>query len=72
MPGANTKLHSFGFIVLNYWVITSYSQELNAFMIIFIINVVYTVCLAANAKHTLWFLIFVKSYSGSVAVYVVD
>ena len=41
-------------------------------MIIFIINVVYTVCLAANAKNTLWFLIFVKSYSGSVAVYVVD
>ena len=28
--------------------------------------------LAANETHTLWFLIFVKSSSGSVAVYVVD
>ena len=28
--------------------------------------------LAANETHTLWFLIFVKSTSGSVAVYVVD
>ena len=27
---------------------------------------------AANETHTLWFLIFVKSTSGSVAVYVVD
>ena len=28
--------------------------------------------LAANETYTLWFLIFVKSSSGSVAVYVVD
>ena len=28
--------------------------------------------LAANENHTLWFLIFVESTSGSVAVYVVD
>ena len=28
--------------------------------------------LAANETHTWWFLIFVKSSSGSVAVYVVD
>ena len=28
--------------------------------------------LAANENRTLWFLIFVKSTSGSVAVYVVD
>ena len=28
--------------------------------------------LAANETHTLWFLIFVKSTGGSVAVYVVD
>ena len=27
---------------------------------------------AANETHTLWFLIFVKSTSGSVAVYAVD
>ena len=26
----------------------------------------------ANENHTLWFLIFVKSTGGSVAVYVVD
>ena len=29
------------------------------------------VILAANENHTLWFLIFVKSTSGSVVVYVV-
>ena len=28
--------------------------------------------LTANENHTLWFLIFVKSTGGSVAVYVVD
>ena len=28
--------------------------------------------LIANEKHTLWFLIFVKSTSGSVAHYVID
>ena len=28
--------------------------------------------LTANENHTLWFLIFVKRTSGSVAVYVVD
>ena len=28
--------------------------------------------LVANETHTLWFLIVVKSTSGSVAVYVVD
>ena len=28
--------------------------------------------LIANEKHTLWFLIFVKSTSGSVALYVID
>ena len=28
--------------------------------------------LTANENHTLWFLIFVKSTRGSVAVYVVD
>ena len=28
--------------------------------------------LAANETHTLWFLIFVKSTGGSIAVYVVD
>ena len=28
--------------------------------------------LAANETHTLWFLIFVKSAGGSVAVYVVE
>ena len=28
--------------------------------------------LAANETHTLWFLIFVKNTSASVAVYVVD
>ena len=27
---------------------------------------------AANETHTLWYLIFVKSRSGSVAAYVVD
>ena len=28
--------------------------------------------LNANENHTLWFLIFIKSTRGSVAVYVVD
>ena len=28
--------------------------------------------LAANETHTLWFLIFVKSTGGSVALYVID
>ena len=36
-------------------------------------NTGYTVGrLTANENHALWFLIFVKSFGGSVAVYVVD
>ena len=54
---------------------TSYyiSLILKLFMDDIYYNTGYTVGrLTANENHALWFLIFVKSTGGSVAVYVVD